>query len=63
MIDGSRSSVLIDWLVGATQTGLLACQARRSGQACTLATDDDPVAIEVAEDNALVNGVALGRGD
>ena len=30
-------------------------------EAYALATDIDPVAIEVAEDNALVNGVALGR--
>ena len=46
----------------STGTGLLAYAGLALWpEAYALATDIDPVAIEVAEDNALVNGVALGR--
>ena len=48
------------WSVVVPEPGLLACRPRQP-EAYALATDIDPVAIEVAEDNALVNGVALGR--
>ena len=53
----------VDWLVDlGTGTGLLAYAGLALWpEAYALATDIDPVAIEVAEDNALVNGVALGR--
>ena len=57
------ASHTVDWLVDlGTGTGLLAYAGLALWpEAYALATDIDPVAIEVAEDNALVNGVALGR--
>ncbi|MEA3031750.1 MAG: ribosomal protein methyltransferase [Sphingomonadales bacterium] len=46
-----------------TGTGLLAFAALRLWPAArAIASDNDPVAIEVAADNAGANGVALGRG-
>jgi ribosomal protein L11 methyltransferase len=57
---GARFRNLAD--VG-TGTGLLAFAALRLWPAArAIASDIDPVAIEVAEENAGVNGVALGRG-
>jgi ribosomal protein L11 methyltransferase len=46
-----------------TGTGLLAFAALRLWPAArAIASDIDPVAIEVADENAAVNGVRLGRG-
>jgi len=46
-----------------TGTGLLAFAALRLWPgARAIATDIDPVSIEVSEENAAINGVALGRG-
>jgi ribosomal protein L11 methyltransferase len=46
-----------------TGTGLLAFAAMRLWPtAKAIASDSDPVAIEVAADNAAVNGIGLGRG-
>ncbi|MFN3387637.1 MAG: 50S ribosomal protein L11 methyltransferase [Allosphingosinicella sp.] len=57
---GLRFSNLLDL---GTGTGLLAFAAMRLWPgARALASDIDPVAIEVSAENAEVNGVALGRG-
>jgi ribosomal protein L11 methyltransferase len=58
--NGCRFTNIVD--VGAG-TGLLAFAALAlwPGAKC-IATDIDPVAVEVARDNAAINGVALGHG-
>ena len=57
---GARVDDLID--VG-TGTGLLAFAAMRLWpRARALATDIDPISIEVTRENAIVNGIALGAG-
>jgi ribosomal protein L11 methyltransferase len=58
--DGSRFANITD--IG-TGTGLLAFAALALWpEAKCIATDIDPVAIEVAQDNAAINGVKLGHG-
>lgn len=59
--DGSRFHNIAD--IG-TGTGLLAFAALAlwSSAKC-IASDIDPVALEVARDNALINGVRLGHGE
>jgi ribosomal protein L11 methyltransferase len=39
-------------------TGILGIAAAKLGSACTLGVDTDPKAVETAEENARVNGVA-----
>jgi ribosomal protein L11 methyltransferase len=57
---GARIANLAD--IG-TGTGLLAFAALRLWPAAkAIASDNDPVAVEVAADNAAVNGFRLGRG-
>ncbi len=41
-----------------TGTGILGIAASKLGAACTLGIDTDPKAVEVAEENARINGVA-----
>ncbi|MBI5343106.1 MAG: 50S ribosomal protein L11 methyltransferase [Deltaproteobacteria bacterium] len=41
-----------------TGTGILGIAAARLGAACVLGIDTDPKAVEVAEENARINGVA-----
>lgn len=41
-----------------TGTGILGIAASRLGASCTLGIDTDPKAVEVAEENARINGVA-----
>ncbi|MES2135678.1 MAG: 50S ribosomal protein L11 methyltransferase [Pseudomonadota bacterium] len=58
--DGTRFANVAD--IG-TGTGVLAFAALALWpQAKCIATDIDPIAIEVAQDNAAINGVALGHG-
>ena len=58
--NGRRFSNIVD--IG-TGTGLLAFAALALWpDAKCIATDIDPVAVEVARDNAAINGVALGHG-
>ena len=58
--DGERFTNIAD--IG-TGTGILAFAALNLWpKARCIATDIDPVAIDVARDNALINGVALGHG-
>ena len=58
--EGARFANIAD--IG-TGTGLLAFAALASWpQARCIATDIDPVAIDVARDNAAINGVELGHG-
>ena len=57
---GARFRNLLDL---GTGTGLLAFAALRLWPAArAIASDIDPVSIEVTKENAAVNGVALGRG-
>jgi ribosomal protein L11 methyltransferase len=58
--DGARFANIAD--IG-TGTGLLAFAALALWpEARAIATDIDPIAIEVAQDNAAINGVKLGHG-
>jgi len=57
---GAQFTSIVD---GGTGTGLLAFAAMALWpQAKCIATDIDPVAIDVARDNAAINGVKLGHG-
>jgi ribosomal protein L11 methyltransferase len=59
-VDGARFSNIAD--IG-TGTGLLAFAALALWpEARCIATDIDPVAIDVSRDNAAINGVGLGHG-
>jgi ribosomal protein L11 methyltransferase len=58
--DGAAVADLVDL---GTGTGLLAFAALKLWPAArAAASDNDPVAIEVSEENAAINGVRLGRG-
>src|SRR5512138_2682 len=46
-----------------TGSGLLAIAARKLGAGRVVATDNDPVAVRVARENAAANGAALELGD
>ena len=59
--DGARFANVAD--IG-TGTGLLAFAALKLWpEAKCIATDIDPVAVDVARDNAVINGVKLGHGE
>ena len=63
MIDRLAASghVFRDILDLGTGTGVLAFAACRAFGGRTLATDIDPVSVEVAAANAMLNGLAMGR--